>query len=390
MADRIEETLREVDISPASLQSSVEKAGVPVIALVNQLRQAAGEAGPYVHRGATTQDIMDTARVLQLRSGLDILETRLRAVVSSLATLTRQHRHTLMAGRTHSQQALPITFGLKTAGWLAPLLRHRDRLKELRPRVLVLQLGGGSGTLSAWGDAGPSVQKKLADMLELNTPPLPWHTQRDGFAEVAGWFSLVTGSLAKMAQDIILMAQTEVGELRESADPSRGGSSTMPQKNNPVASEVIIACARANAALLPAMHQALIQEHERATHGWQLEWLTLPQMIVHTGAALNKAMFITQNLEVDTAQMYANVAASNGRLLAEAATFALAEHMDLAAAKLLVTAAVQTSLKDNLHLCDVLAAASPAPVDWQALKDEQHYLGATQAFIDNILALTEA
>lgn len=385
-ARQIEHTLGDAVIDVVLLAESTETAGIPVINLVQQLRKAAGDAGTFVHYGATTQDIMDTALVLQLRQALQILKTRLHEVIRQLVQLTQTHRTTLLTGRTHSQQALPITFGLKTAGWLAPLLRHLDRLAELKPRVLTLQLGGGSGTLAAiLPDKIAALRTEMGRRLDLFVPALPWHTARDGLAEVAGWLSMVSGSLAKMGQDVILMAQTEIGELRESADRSRGGSSTMPQKNNPIQSEVIIAAARANATLLSSMHHAMIQEHERATHGWQLEWLTLPQMIAHTVTALNKASFLTKNLVVDGSRMVTNLKASNGLILAEAATFALARHMERPAAKKLVTAAIERVIQENRHLCDVLAATTTVPVDWQALKDEANYLGGTDRFIDNIL-----
>ena len=196
-----------------------------------------------------------------------------------------------MAGRTHSQQALPITFGFKVAGWLAPLIRHRERLAELRPRVLVVQFGGAVGTLATLGRSGTQVQEALAAELGLNLLPIPWHTQRDTMAELAGWLSIFNGSLAKMAQDVILLAQSEVSELSESGNSTRGGSSTMPQKSNPIISELIITAARTNASLLASMHQAQVQEHERGTHGWQMEWLVLPQMFTLTAAALNRASF---------------------------------------------------------------------------------------------------
>jgi 3-carboxy-cis,cis-muconate cycloisomerase len=188
-----------------------------------------------------------------------------------------------------------------------------------------------------------------------------------------------------MAQDIILLAQTEVGEVRETADSSRGGSSTMPQKSNPIISELIIAAARSNASLLATMHQAMIQEQERATHGWQMEWLNLPQMLALTAVALNKALFLSQNLVVDADQMRRNVAASHGLMLAEAVTFALAQHMSRADAKRIVTAACQRILVEERHLVDVVQAETAVTLDWDSLRDEANYLGATQTFIDNIL-----
>jgi len=373
-----------------ALQTGVEQAGVPIVELVRQLRvQVGNEAADYVHWGATTQDIVDTALVLQLRAALAIIEPTLLGVIRKLAGLARQHRDTLMAGRTHSQQALPYSFGLKVVGWLAPLLRHRQRLAEIKPRLLVVQFGGAAGTLAALGERGLAVQQGVADELDLGVPLLPWHVQRDTLAELAGWLSLVSGSLAKMGQDIILLAQTEVGEVRESADVARGGSSTMPQKSNPMVSEILIAAHRTNAGLLSVMHQALVQEHERATHGWQVEWLSLPQMVALTGAALTKTLFLSQNLVVNRERMRENVAASNGLMLAEAINFALAGHMSRTEAKKLIKQALQEALAENRHLVDVMQEKNCAPIDWQALKNDRAYLGSAQSFIDRVLAEAE-
>jgi 3-carboxy-cis,cis-muconate cycloisomerase len=236
---------------------------------------------------------------------------------------------------------------------------------------------------------GLTVQNGLAEELGLAIPALPWHTQRDALAELAGWLALVSGSLAKLAQDIILLAQTEVAEVTESVDFGRGGSSTMPQKNNPVISEVIIATARANAGLVATMHQALIQEHERATHGWQVEWLTLPQMFALTAAALDKTLFLSQNLVVDSARMRANVAASLGLMMAEAINFALAEYMDRIAAKQLIAEAGQEALAQQRHLVDILQSKVSYPLNWAVLKDETTYFGSAQAFIERVLAQVE-
>lgn len=372
------------------LQASTEKAGIPIIELVQQLRaQVGAEAASYVHWGATSQDILDTALVLQLRAALRLLEERQQRLIRNLAQLAGRYRHTVMAGRTHSQQALPIPFGLKVAGWLAPLLRHRQRLAELKPRLLVVQFGGAAGTLAALGTSGLDVQTELAAELDLGRPLMPWHTQRDNLAELAGWLSLVSGSLAKMAQDIILMAQTEVGEVRESADLSRGGSSTMPQKSNPIMSELIITAARTNAALLATMHQALVQEHERATHGWQMEWLALPQMIALTSAALNKAVYLSEHLVVDEARMAQNVSAANGLMLAEAITFALTPFMSRAEAKKLVSESCRLALEQGRHLVDVVREQTNAPVAWDAWRDETAYWGVADAFIEHVLAAAD-
>ena len=368
------------------LQRGVDHAGIPMIELVRQLREQVGEdAGSFVHWGATSQDIMDTALVLQIREALRLLEGNLQRLIQSLARLADQHRTTLMAGRTHSQQALPIPFGLKIAGWMAPLLRHRDRLAEIRPRLLVLQFGGAAGTLASLKESGFRVQEALAQELKLGLPLTPWHTQRDSLAELAGWLSLVTASLAKMAQDVILMAQSEVGELRESADASRGGSSTMPQKSNPMSCEVIIAAARTNASLLSALHHSMIQEHERATHGWQMEWLNLPRMVLLTAAALNKALFLGENLIVDTKRMQANVKASHGLMLAEALNFALTPTMGRVKARQLVQAACEVARDEKRHLVDVVRERTSADIDWDFLKDEAAYFGSSELFIARVL-----
>jgi 3-carboxy-cis,cis-muconate cycloisomerase len=231
-----------------------------------------------------------------------------------------------------------------------------------------------------------AVQQALADALNLNVPLMPWHTQRDNLAELAGWLSMLSGSLAKMAQDIILLAQSEVGEVRESADRTRGGSSAMPQKSNPVVSELVVAAARTNASLLSALHGALIQEHERATHGWQMEWLSLPQMIALTGSALNNSLFLTENLVVDANRMRRNVASSAGLMLAEAAGVALSAHLNPDEAKRQVRRAVQVAIDTERHLIDVLRESNEAPVDWDALKDESAHLGMAEAFIDRVVA----
>lgn len=374
-------------VDEALWQAGLEKDGVPVIELVRQLREfVGGDAASYVHFGATTQDIMDTALVLQIREALSLIESRLQAVIENLARLADDHRHTLMAGRTHSQQAVPISFGLKVAGWLAPLLRHWQRLNEIKPRILVVQLGGAAGTLAPLGEQGVEVQAALAEGLKLGVPLMPWHTQRDTLAELAGWLSLVSGGLAKMAQDIILLAQTEIGEVNESPDRARGGSSTMPQKHNPVISEQIIACARTNAALLSSMHHALVQEHERGTHGWQVEWLALPRMFALAATALRKAGFLSQHLDVDEERMRQNMRASTGLMLAEAITYALsANSMSRADARKLVAEACQIAVRENRHLADVVREQSGALLDWDKLKREENHLGSTQAFIDRVL-----
>ena len=387
-ARRIAAAAAELSFDPAALGPGTASAGVPVPALVAALRDGLDcEAAHYLHWGATSQDIVDSGLVLRLRGVLDHLEARLTALIDQLAALAEAHRTSVMAARTRSQQATPTTFGLKAAGWLAPLLRHEERLVELRRRLLVVQFGGAAGTLAALGERGPEVAEALAAELGLAAPVLPWHSQRDTIAELAGWLSLVTGSLGKFGQDLVLLAQSEVGEVR--LGPG-GGSSTMPQKANPVAAETLVALARLNAGLLASVHQAMIQEQERGGAGWSLEWLTLPQMAVAAGAALRHAGRLADSLEVDGRRMVRNLDAGNGLVLAEAASFALAAHMPRTRAQDLVKAACAEAAASGRHLMDVLAARSDAPLDWQALKDPAGYLGAADAFIDRVLALAAA
>ena len=260
-ARRIAETAGALVIDPASLAAGTASAGAPVPALVVALRDAVGaDAAHYVHWGATSQDVIDTGLVLRLRDVLEIFAARLTALSAQLASLARDHRATLMVGRTRSQQATPTTFGLKVAGWRQPLRRHAVRLDELRPRLVVLSLGGAAGTLAALGDKALAIEAAMARELGLGVPTLPWHSQRDSIAELAGWLSLVTGSLGKIGVDLILLAQSEV---REISPGSGGGSSTMPQKANPVGAEALVSLARFNAGLVSSLHHALGPAHER-------------------------------------------------------------------------------------------------------------------------------
>ncbi len=370
-----------VVVDPAALGLGMAGSGIPVPALVAALRKiVGGEAAQYVHWGATTQDIVDTGLVLRLGQVCDLLGGRLDAVIAALADQTRAHRELVMAARTWGQVATPTTFGLRIAGWLAPLLRHRDRLGELRPRLLLVSCGGASGTMAAMGPAGPAIEAALAQALGLGAPAKPWHAERDGIAEFGGWLSLVTGSLAKMGVDLKLMAA--VGTARAGA---AGGSSTMPQKANPVGAEALLALARHNAAGLAALHGALVHAEERDAGAWAGEWLALPPMAVATGAALRHAIELGRTVEPDPAAMQAEIAATRGTLLAEAAQFALAAHMPRPQAQELVKAAA-AALAPGEDLVSALRRQTEAPLDWAALADPARHTGAAAALIDRVLA----
>ncbi len=382
-AARIAEVAAKLEIDPESLAQSTASNGVLIPGLVAQLRKAVGgEAAGFVHWGATSQDIMDTGLVLRLRDCLALFETRLVAVCDALAKQAKQHSETVMAGRTRAQQATPTTLGLRIAGWREALVRHQARLAELRPRLLMVQLGGASGTLAALGECGIEVMEALAGELELGVPVLPWHAQRDTLAELAGWLTLVTGSLGKMGQDLVLLGRSELAEVQAGAG---GGSSTMPQKSNPVGAETLVALARFNAGLLGAQHQAMLHAEERDGAAWTLEWLTLPQMAVATGAALRHAHALATNLKADEGRMRANLEASKGLILAEAATFALSRHMPRPKAETLVKAACRDAAASGRQLFDVLAELTDAPLDWESLRRPDRSIGSAKSLVGRSL-----
>ena len=384
-AERIAEVADRLEVDPASLAEGTARDGIPVPALVAALRKAVdGDAANFVHWGATTQDVMDTGLVLRLEQILDLLETRLDVLGDALAALADAERGTVMLARTRGQQATPTSFGLKVAGWLAPLQRHLDRLEEFEDRLGVLSFGGAVGNLSALGEDGPAVEAALAEELGLAVPAMPWHAQRDSLVELGNWLGLVCGSLGKLAGDILLLCQNEVGELREGG--GGGGSSTLPQKSNPVRSEAVLALARYAVGLTGQLQAAAFHQHERDGVAWQLEWLVLPQMIVATGAALRQSIALIESLEIDRARMRANIDATNGLTLAEAASFALSAHLPRPEAQALVKDACKEVLASGRPLIDILAERSDAPVDWEALRDPAAHLGAADTFIDRVLA----
>jgi 3-carboxy-cis,cis-muconate cycloisomerase len=379
-------------LSLTDLAESTRLVGYPVAGLVKELGKAAGpEAARYIHWGATTQDIVDTSLVLQIRDGLDMVERNLAAIGLALADTAERHRETLMAGRTHLQHALPVTFGYKCAIWLAPLVSHAERLAELRRRVLVVQFGGAVGTLASLGTQGRAVTEALARELGLAVPVAPWHVVRDGLVETACFLGLVCGSLAKFATDIVLLMQTEIAEACEPHQPGRGGSSTMPQKRNPIASEYILAAARGVHALVPVMLGAMVQDHERATGPWQSEQLALPQIFVLTSGALMHSAFLAKGLTVDAAQMRANLDVTQGLILSEAIMMALASTIGRDKAHHVLQHASDVALKEQRHIADVLAEDADVSrhLDRAAigtLTDPANYLGEAYAVVDRVVA----
>jgi 3-carboxy-cis,cis-muconate cycloisomerase len=379
----------------AALAQGIALSGNPAIPLVRTLTALVArddaEAAGYVHWGATSQDAMDTGLALQLRDALDAFESDLARLSGALARIAETHTHTPLAGRTWLQQAVPVTFGLKAAGWLSAVERERERVRELRPRALVIQCGGAAGTLAALGDRGLDVAAALAEELRLGLPDLPWHTQRDRVAEVATTLGLLVGTLGKMARDLALLAQTEVGEAREPDVPGRGGSSTMPQKRNPVAASVALAAAVRVPALVAVMLTAMTQEHERGLGGWQAEWDTLPEICALAAGALEQMGRTMEGLEVDAARMRANLDLSDGLILAEAAAMALARHMGRARAHALVERASRQATEQGRQLREILAEDAEVRAHLSAEEldrafDPGNYLGMAVELVDRALA----
>jgi 3-carboxy-cis,cis-muconate cycloisomerase len=389
-AATITKAARVENLSTEELAASARNVGYPVVGLVAGLSRASGDAGGWTHWGATTQDIMDTATVLQMRDGLALIRATLCGIVQALTAQAVRHRHTVMAGRTHLQQALPTTLGLKCAIWAQPLITHIQRLDAMRPRVEQVSFGGAAGTLASLGDKGIAVMEGLATELGLAAPAAPWHVSRDGFAETVALLGLICGSLAKLATDIILLAQTEVGEVAEPYVAGRGSSSTMPQKRNPIASEYILAAARTVHALVPVMLGAMAADHERATGPWQAELLVLPQAFVLTHGALQHASTIAEGMVVDADRMRRNLGMTHGLIVSEAVMMGLAPHLGRGEAHHVVKHACDVALAEKVSLADALLRDQDvaARVDRAAIEqmtDPAHYLGSADAFIDRVL-----
>ena len=387
-AARISEVALSFVPDAAGLGAGVATDGVPVPALVKALRAAVGAPhASFVHWGATSQDIVDTAFVLQALAILDLLTTRTKLILAGLARLADQHRTTVMPGRTRYQQATPTTFGLTAAVWGAPLIRTLDRLKELRPRLALLSFGGASGNLSALGGDALAVEQAFADELGLALPPVPWHANRDGIAELASVAAILTGALGKLGLDVLLLAQSEVAEIRVAG---AGGSSTMPHKANPIASEMLVTLARVTADQVGTLHHALGHAFQRDGAAWLTEWLTLPALLTATGAATRVALDLTGALEVRAEVARAHVTDAPALGLSEAVTFALAAHMPRADAEKIVKAGVAAALASGKTLMAEVQTRTDAPVDWSAFADPASATGAAAVFVDRFLVAAAA
>ena len=379
----------------AALGEAIATAGnsaIPLVkALGKQIASSDAEAERYVHLGATSQDVMDSGLVLQLRQALALIEDQLAQLADSLAAQAQRFATTPLAGRTWLQHATPVTLGMKIAGWLGAVTRSRQRLQELKPRLLVLQFGGASGTLAALGEQALPIAKALAEELQLTLPEQPWHTQRDRIVEFGAVLGLIAGSLGKFGRDISLLMQTEAAEVFEPAAPGKGGSSTMPHKRNPVGAAVLIGAATRVPGLVSTLFSAMPQEHERSLGLWHAEWETLPEICCLVSGSLQQARLLADGLEVDAARMARNLELTQGLVLAEAVSIVLAQRVGRDTAHHLLEQCCKRAVAEQRHLRAVLAdepqvTAELSGAELDDLLNPAHYLGQARVWVERAVA----
>ncbi len=391
-ADEIGRHCRVEEIDMAALKSQTELIGHPVLGVVKQLTKLCeAELGQWCHWGATTQDITDTATVLQMRDAFELVEQDLTAIADALASLARKHRDTPIAGRSKLQQAVPITFGYKAAVLLAGIRRHLERLRQLKPRLLVGQFGGAAGNLSSLGHDGLKVQAALMEDLGLGQPEITWHTMRDRFAEAGCFLGLVTGTVGKLALDVKLMMQSEVGEVFEPFAEGRGSSSTMPQKRNPLSSGLIIACTAMVRQHVATLLDAMVQDHERASGPWEIEWAVVPEIFCLAAGALAQARFVVEGLEVNPKNMKRNLDLSGGLIVAEAVMMGLGPALGRQKAHDVVYDVCRQVITTGRPFLDLLSenpdvAQHMDREQLAPLVDPTNYLGLCGEMVDNVLA----
>ena len=391
-AREIDRQCRIENIDLARLKQQTERIGYPILGVVQQIVDLCADGlGEWCHWGATTQDITDTAAILQIRAALALVEKEMEAIAGVLADLSRRYRDTPMAGRSNLQQAVPLTFGFKMAALLAAMQRHRERLAQLRPRVLVGEFGGAVGTLASLGAAGFKVQADLMDELRLGLPEIAWHTVRDRIGEVACFLGLLTGTLGKISMDVKLLMQTEVAEVYEPFHAARGSSSTMPQKRNPVSCLYIhstVALVRQHVA---ALLEAAVADHERSTGPWEIEWISLPEIFLLASGALAQTRLMLSGLEVDPARMRANLDLTRGMIVSEAVMMGLGPHLGRQRAHDLVYDICRKVATGGEPLLDLLAQDAEisrhlSRAELAKLCDPQNYLGLAGEMVDRVLA----
>ncbi|MCU4582808.1 3-carboxy-cis,cis-muconate cycloisomerase [Acinetobacter gyllenbergii] len=382
----------QIDID--ALATAAGLAGNVAIPLVKQftalVKQQDEDAARYVHWGATSQDIIDTATILQSRDALALIEKQLQQAYQTSLTQAQQYRHQVMIGRTWLQQALPITLGHKFARWAAALKRDLDRLQAMKSRVFTVQLGGAVGSLASLQDQGSAVVEAFAAQLHLTVPECTWHGERDRMVELASMLALIVGNVGKIAKDWSLLMQTEIAEVFEPAAKGRGGSSTMPHKRNPVAAASILAAANRVPALMASVYQSMLQEHERALGAWHAEWLAIPEIFQLCAGALERSCDVLEHLQVNAEAMQRNLECTQGLIMAEAVMMALAPKLGRMNAHHLVEQACQQAVAQQQHLKIVLSSMDEVNTHFndQALDElfqPATYLGNIQAQIDAVL-----
>jgi 3-carboxy-cis,cis-muconate cycloisomerase len=394
-AREIENKCKIENIDLNKLKAQTERIGYPILGVVQQIVAiCANGLGEWCHWGATTQDITDTATVMQIRAALALVEADIEKIAAALADLARRYRLTPMAGRSNLQQAVPITFGFKAASLLAAFQRHRQRLKELRPRVLVGEFAGAAGTLSSLGADGLKVQAALMQELGLGQPEIAWHTVRDRIGEVGAFLALLTGTLGKISMDVKLLMQTEVGEVFEPFHEGRGSSSTMPQKRNPISSLYI----HANAALVrqhaAALFEAAVADHERSTGPWEIEWIALPEIFLLSAGALAQTRVVVEGLQVDAAQMRANLDITHGTIVSEAVMMGLGPYLGRQRAHDLVYDICREATTSRTPLVELLArnpeiSKHLSRTELERMVHPAHYLGLAGEMVDRVLAIEQ-
>jgi 3-carboxy-cis,cis-muconate cycloisomerase len=380
-------------IDMTNLKEATERIGYPVLPVVQQLvRLCKDGLGEWGHWGATTQDVTDTATVMQIREALGLIEREINAIGDALAVLAKKYRDTPMAGRSNLQQAVPITFGYKMATMLASFERHRERLRELRPRVLVGEFGGAAGTLSSLGKDGLKCQVELMKELNLGQPAISWHTARDCIAEVGCFLGLVTGSCGKIAFDTKLLMQTEVEEVYEPFHSGRGSSSTMPQKRNPISSVYITAQTAIVKQLVAALLEAMVEDHERSTGPWEIEWIALPEIFMLSAGALAQTRFILEGLQINEKKMAENLNITKGLIMSEAVMMGLGPMFGRNFAHDRVYDICREVVRTGRPLIDLLAEDKEISkhIDRKGLEklvDPANYLGVAGEMVDRVLAM---
>ena len=387
--------IRRDSFDAASLASQTLRGGTPGIAFSRALTEVVRTADPtaagFVHWGATSQDVADTALVLLLKRVQRILDSDLARLDAALLSLAERHANTIMLSRTLMQPAPPITFGLKAAGWLASVRRDREHLNASFSECLVVQFGGASGTLASLGEKGIEVGRAVAKELDLAWPNAPWHTHRDRLARPVCACGVLSGSLGKIARDITLLMQNEVGEAAEAGGQGRGGSSTMPHKRNPIGCSLTLANAARVPPLVATFLASMVQEHERGVGGWQAEWPTVANLMQATGLAVASMAEVAEGLTVDSARMRANLEATRGVVFAERAMMILGSRLGRDVAHKLLEEAVRQSVAQGKRLAEVLAGMPEVTrhIGVAALGDlerPEKYLGVAEQFRKRLLS----